>query len=108
MSYKTFDAEGNEVQPSPLHAPTDELRRKMLDGRVCGDCRYFSLREGQRLIEAQQFLAVLVKEHRWKPHHLGALPETLGDCGAYRSGSSSDDTTLTGPMHAACDQWRPR
>lgn len=108
MSYKTYDEQGDEQRESKLVMATDEIREKMLTGHTCGDCKYFSLREGQRLIDAQSFLATLVKEHKWKPHHLGAPPETLGDCGAHRSGSSGDQTMLTGPLHVACDQWRKR
>jgi hypothetical protein len=108
MSYKSYDANGEEERESVLVNPTDEVRQKMLHGNTCGTCKYFSLHEGQRLIETQRFLATLVKEHRWQPHHLGAPPETLGDCGAHRSGSRGDETMLTGPLHVACDQWRKR
>ena len=108
MSYKTLDEHGHDVSASPLVQPGDALRSAIASGKVCGECKYFSLREGQRLIEGQQFLSVLVQDHRWQKHHLGAPPETLGDCGAHRSGSSGDETMLTGPLHVACDQWRKR
>ena len=104
MSYKTYDKHGQEERK----LVTDTRDLPVLNGKVCGECKYFSLREGQQQMEAQQFLGTLVREHKWKVHHLGAPPETLGDCGAHRSGSASDAKMLTGPMHVACDQWRKR
>lgn len=106
MSYKTLDERGEDASESKLIMPGDDVRRAVASGRVCGTCRYFSHREGQKLIEAQRFLGTLVKEHQWKAQHLGAPPETLGDCGMARSGSKGDDTMLTGPLHVACDQWK--
>lgn len=108
MSYKTLDEYGNDVSEREIVTPEGKLREALLTGKVCGECKYFSLHEGQRLIETQRFMATLVKEHQWKAHHLGAPPETLGDCGAHRSGSKGDETMLTGPLHVACDQWRKR
>ncbi len=108
MSYKTYDERGEQEGVSKLVMPGEDARRMMLTNNVCGTCKYFSLREGQRLIEATKFLGTLVRDHRWQTHHLGAPPETLGDCGAARSGSRGDDTTLTGPLHVACDQWRQK
>ncbi len=108
MSYKTLDENGEDANRSRLAMVDDETREKLLTGKVCGDCKYFSHREGQRLMEAQSFLARLVRENQWKVHHLGSPPETLGDCGAYRSGERGDETKLTGPMHVACDQFRRR
>jgi hypothetical protein len=84
------------------------LRLAQAQGKVCGNCKYFSLHEGQKQIETQRFIAQLVKEHKWKVKYLGAPPETLGDCGAHRSGSAGDDITLTGPLHMACDQFREK
>ena len=106
MSYKTYDTEGAEA--AALATPDAAVRQALLTGRVCGECKYFSLREGQRLMEAQSFVETLVKEHKWKVRHLGAPPEVLGDCGAHRSGSAGDETMLTGPLHVGCDQWRKR
>ena len=108
MSYKTLDADGEDENESKLIRPDDKVRQAIMSGRVCGECRYFSHREGQKLIAAQQFLATLVKEHQWQARHLGAPPETLGDCGMARSGSRGDDTMLTGPLHVACDQWKKK
>lgn len=107
MSYKTYDDKGHD-EASGLVEPTDAVRQAMLTGKVCGECKYFSLREGQRLMEATRFLGQLVKEHQWQTHHLGSPPEVLGDCGAHRSGSRGDETMLTGPLHVGCDQWRKR
>lgn len=108
MSYKTLDANGDEEEEFKLHAPTSDAARMAAGGRVCGECKHFSLREGQRLLKVQNFLSMLVKEHKWQVHHLGAPPEILGDCGAARSGERGSSSMLTGPLHMACDQWRKK
>jgi len=105
VSYKTFNDAADEARGGDLIAkPSRDL--DVLSGNVCGECKYFSAHEGQRLISSQKFMAKLVKEYGWKPHHLGSPTADLGDCGAYRSGSSGDDTMLTGKLHAACTQYR--
>lgn len=83
-----------------------KLRLAIAKGEVCGNCKHFSLLEGQRLIKTTHFLATLVKEHKWKPEALGAPPEKLGDCGRARSGSAGDDTMLTQPMAIACEEFK--
>ena len=106
MGYETLDKPLEEE--SKISTELQPHERAILSGRVCGNCKYFSAREGQRLMEGQRFVERLVKENLWKVHHLGSPTADLGDCGAHRSGSSSDETMLTGKMHAACDQYREK
>lgn len=108
MSYRTIDDEA-ELQGQRIINPGEEERRRVLgSGKVCGNCKHFSAREGQRLMEATRFIEQLVKEHHWAVHHLGAPPEDLGDCGMARSGERGSDTMLTSKMAVACESYRPR
>jgi hypothetical protein len=108
MALKTYDHIDDREEAPKIHTSSSGagLPKDILAGKVCGDCKYFSLREGQRLMEAQRFMKVLVREHGWNPKHLGAVPEALGDCGAYRSGGATDDTMITPPFAVACTQYK--
>lgn len=108
MSYRTID-DPNELDAPQLHVPTVmDQRRYLATGNVCGTCKHFSAREGQRLIEGTKFLETLVREHKWQVRHLGAPPADLGDCGQARSGHAGEDTMLTSKMAVACDQYKAR
>ena len=107
MALKTYDHIDDREEAPKIH--TGGLPKDIdPNGHVCGECAYFSLREGQRAMEAQKFMKVLVREHQWNPKHLGAPPDKFGDCGAYRSGRAGEDTMITPPFAVACTQFKPK
>ena len=63
-------------------------------GRVCGQCKHFAHKEGQRSIAQSRFLEAVVKDYGWKLHHLGAPPQDLALCAEYSGG----DLTRGGQM----------
>ena len=63
-------------------------------GRVCGHCKHFAHKEGQRSIAQSRFLEAVVKDYGWKLHHLGAPPQDLALCAEYSGG----DVTRGGQM----------
>lgn len=75
---------------------------------ICGTCKYFSLAEGQKRMQAQRFVEVLVREHKWKLHHLCSPLNQLGLCGAHESGERGGESLITGSQHKACDHYRPK
>lgn len=116
MSEKLYNpnlsaAEARELEelgkPKVISPGADELAAAMAAGTVCGECKYFSLAEGQTLMRAQRFVERLVKEHNWQTHHLCSPVNQLGLCGQTVSGQGGDDVTITGRLHKACDHFRP-
>jgi hypothetical protein len=97
---------------SPVVAPDqmDPLEREMLTEtfRTCGQCKYFEHAHGQAEMHAQRFVERLVREDNWQTRHLVSPLNELGICGAHSAGTGGEDQCLTGTMHKACDQWRPR
>lgn len=93
------------INDSPVVAP-DMSDAKLLESahNVCGTCKYFELIEGQKLMEAQKFVERLVREDKWRVHHLASPLNQLGICGA--ASNPGGDETITGKMTKACDQWR--
>ena len=108
--FKTLDHPRQDIEQAEqavdlnIHGAMHRLA--LAKGEVCGNCKHFSLHEGQRLIESTRFLGTLVKEHKWKVEALGAQPDKLGDCGRARSGSAGDDTMLTQPLAMACEEFK--
>lgn len=98
---------GSLRSTSPVIRPdADDMRTfGRADARTCGQCKHFALVEGQRRIKAQRLVERVVREQGWKQHHLLVSPQNqMGICGAYESGAGSD-STVTGAIHAACDQF---
>lgn len=83
-----------------------ELAHAIATNRVCGSCKYFEKAEGQRLMKAQKFVERLVREEHWQVKYLASPLNDLGICGAHSSGRDGAEETITGRMHAACDQYR--
>ena len=96
---------------SPVIHPDemDPLERQMLTEtfNTCGQCKYFEHAHGQAEMRAQRFAERLVREDNWQVKHLISPLNELGVCGAHSAGTGSEDQTLTGTMHKACDQFRP-
>ena len=85
----------------------EEMAHILSTGQTCGECRYFSLAQGQALMQGQRFLERLVREDSWQVKHLASPVNQLGVCGAHTSGNKGESEMLTGKMHKACDQFRP-
>lgn len=84
----------------------EEMAGISLTGQICGNCRHFARREGQKRMDDQRFLERLVREDKWKVEHLGAPPTELGLCGL----SVGGDTTRRGAMLTSwnakgCGEW---
>lgn len=98
------------VTQSPVVSPDtiDKRELEQVSERfdVCGECRYFELIHGQRLMKATRFVERLVREENWQTKHLCSPLNELGVCGAYSSGRSGSSEQITGKMHKACDQFR--
>lgn len=69
---------------------------------ICGTCKYFELKNGQKKMVEEKFLERLVHDERWQLHHMGAPVEYVGICGA--SGGELATTFVS----KSCDQYRPR
>lgn len=69
--------------------------------RLCGDCRHFNYREGQKRLFRDRKALEIVHDYEWRLEHLGDRPERLAIC-------AERDDTLVGPMSAACEFWKPR
>lgn len=97
---------------SPIVHPDDmdPLEREMMTEtfKACGECKYFEHTHGQSEMHAQKFVERLVREDNWQVRHLASPLNELGICGAHSSGTGNDEQVLTGTMHKACDQWRPK
>lgn len=91
---------------SPVVAPGQDDIEMLAAQKVCGTCKYFEHARGQELMRAQQFVERLVREEKWKLHHLASPLNHLGVCGAHRSGAKGEQEMITGALHKACDQWR--
>lgn len=87
-------------------ATPEELRHALETKETCGECRYFEVAEGKRLMDAQRFVERLVQEEGWQVKHLCSPLNDLGICGAHSSGVAGGVESLTGRMHKACDQFR--
>jgi hypothetical protein len=87
-------------------ATPDELKHALETKETCGECRYFELAEGRRLMEAQRFVERLVQEEGWQVKHLCSPLNDLGICGAHSSGAAGGVESITGRMHKSCDQFR--
>lgn len=100
---------GEQVGPTthaPVITPADEAELEVaLAQKVCGTCKYFAHAHGQELMRAQKFVERLVREERWKVHHLASPLNQLGTCGAHDSGAGGE-SMITGALHKACDQYR--
>lgn len=105
------ESEARELEelgrPKVISPDAEAVKMALETGEVCGNCKYFSLAEGQRLIEAQRFVEQLVKEHHWQTRHLCSPVNALGLCGQTVSGAGGDGVTITGRLHKACDHYRP-
>jgi hypothetical protein len=76
--------------------------------KTCGSCAHFERDVGQARIQGQRFVERLVQEEGWKVEHLCSPVNQLGLCGLWEGGESGGKgSTLTGPMHRACDQHKP-
>lgn len=97
------------VSESPVvtGALAEEMAHVLSTGQTCGECRYFSLAQGQALMAGQRFLERLVREDSWQIKHLASPVNQLGVCGAHTSGNKGEHEMLTGKLHKACDQFRP-
>lgn len=69
---------------------------------ICGTCKFFELKDGQKKMVEEKFLERLVHDERWNLNHMGAPIEYVGICGA--SGGELATTFVS----KACDQYRPR
>lgn len=107
VAWKTGNNEVARSESTVITPGQEEMALVQLEGKTCGTCKYFSRAEGQRLMEAQRFVERLVREEKWKVHHLCSPLNHLGICGAHVSGSRGEDGYLTGMLHKGCDQWRP-
>lgn len=103
--YQSLGAPGQQM--SITGSVPQELAHALATNRVCGECRYFELAEGQRLMRAQQFIERLVREESWQVKYLASPLNDIGICGAHSSGRAGAEETITGRMHMACDQYRP-
>lgn len=72
--------------------------------RVCGTCRHFKLKEGQKKMMDERFAERIVLEEEWKLHHLGAPLDHFGVCDA--SGGQMATTTVS--KADDCASYRPR
>lgn len=70
--------------------------------RICGQCRFFDHKEGQRRLIGEKKLLEIVHDQGWRKEHLGAPAEQMGVCGA------GDGSMAVGPHSRACDQFRQR
>lgn len=68
---------------------------------VCGECRYFDIKNGRTEIIKQKFGERLVREQEWQLKHLGVPADSLALCGA--SGGELAVTVIS----KSCDQFRP-
>lgn len=84
-----------------------EMAAIHMEGKLCGNCKYFELSHGQTLMRQQRFVERLVREENWQVKHLCSPGNQLGVCGAHHSGSADADAMMTGVLHKGCDQWRP-
>lgn len=103
--YQTLGAPGQEMKVTG--SVPDELAHAIATNRVCGECKYFEIAQGQKLMKAQQFIERLVREENWQVKYLASPLNDIGLCGAHSSGRAGSEETITGRMHAACDQYRP-
>lgn len=98
--------DGRAINGGSLVATPDAHDASLLENahNVCGTCKYFELMEGQKLMQATRFVERIVREDKWRVHHLASPLNQLGICGA--ASSPGGDETATGALSKACDQWR--
>lgn len=101
----SLESESQVIMPEDSNA---EYQRSLLTGKMCGNCASFHLAEGQRRMDAQQFIERLVREDMWQTRHLGAPPESLGICGQHESGAGGNTgSMITSPMTPSCPAYQP-
>jgi hypothetical protein len=93
------DGHGQQVQGRGLTISAEEVKR-YADGKICGNCHYFSPEHGVGEMVRTQFMPKLVQELEWKPEHLGAAITSEGGLCTDRG------DMLTATFTVACENWR--
>lgn len=89
-----------EMSPGGGFTVSAEEIRRYADGKMCGNCAYFSPEHAITEMARTQFMPKLVKELEWKPEHLGAaLTSESGLCG-------DRGDMITATFTVACENWR--
>lgn len=109
VTYRSEDGTETKAKSAPVISGSlpEEMKLALETKNVCGECKYFSLAQGQKLMQAQRFVERLVQEDHWQVKHLASPLNDLGVCGAHTSGGKGEEEMITGKMHKSCDQFRP-
>jgi len=96
-------ATGHKMKGRPLTVLPDQHDVEVFgrqNAATCGQCKFYDLEGGRKEIVKSRFAETLVREHKWKLHHLGDV-ESLGIC---RERPTMAVTYVSG----ACESFRPR
>lgn len=94
--------QGSNPNPVTVSEAQVNAFKQQADGFTCGNCKFFDLKTGQKEMVKQRFADRLVRDEKWKLHHLGTPLAWTGLCGA------SNGELATSVVSKACDQFRPR